>query len=366
MKMNRQRMLNSGSFRRGFTLIELLVVIAIIAILVALLLPAVQQAREAARRSQCKNNLKQIALALHNHVDTHGSFPPGYVCYDENANRYKVGGWQDDVNEIGFSWLPMLLPFVEEFGRWTHVTNCHNEWLDSGTSNPCDHCESQDDLGNVGRESMAFIQCPSNPRVRKMFGGAISLEALGKGNYAASWGSGNMLSWESNTTAGAFGCYFVPQEKITRSLGGSGDRFQQRKGSTPADISDGMSNTIAISEVISTDGTSTASSSPDIRGVWFSPGMGASIFTGARTPNSQLADVIPACDTTIPDTSRPYLKCTSNNSTPDVFAAARSHHTGGVQAAMCDGSVRFVSDNISNIIWSGLNTRGNNEVISEF
>ena len=102
------------SKRAGFTLIELLVVIAIIAVLIALLLPAVQQAREAARRSQCKNNLKQYGLALHNHIETYGTFPPGYVCYDETSNKFKVGGWQDGVNELGFNWKCQLLPFLED------------------------------------------------------------------------------------------------------------------------------------------------------------------------------------------------------------------------------------------------------------
>ncbi|MFG0295400.1 MAG: DUF1559 domain-containing protein, partial [Maioricimonas sp. JB045] len=97
------------SRRRGFTLIELLVVIAIIAILVALLLPAVQQAREAARRSQCKNNLKQIGLALHNYHDTHGSFPPGYIA------RY-VSATDPASAETGpgFAWGTMILPFLDQ------------------------------------------------------------------------------------------------------------------------------------------------------------------------------------------------------------------------------------------------------------
>jgi len=361
-----QLSMTSEQQRRGFTLIELLVVIAIIAILIALLLPAVQQAREAARRTQCKNNLKQIGLALHNHLDTHGAFPPGYVCYDETSNRYKVGGWQDNVNEIGFAWMPMLLPFVEETGRWNQISQCNQNRLNSHTHNPCDDCEYHAALGNIGREPLKFMQCPSNPQVRKLFNG-ISLESLAKGNYAASWGSGNMLSWESIQTAGAFGCLFLKQDKIVTGLGGSGDRFQQRNGTTAGDFVDGMSNTVAVSEVIATDGLSSGATSPDIRGVWMNPGMGASIFSADRNPNARVPDVIPSCDTTIPATQSPFLNCTSNNSDENVYAAARSYHTGGVNACMADGSVRFISENIDNEnIWKPLNTRQNGETIGEF
>lgn len=352
--------------RRGFTLIELLVVIAIIAILIALLLPAVQQAREAARRTQCKNNLKQIGLALHNHLDTHGSFPPGYVSYDETGNKFRVGGWQSGVNEIGFSWLPMLLPFVEEAARWQQVSECNQRRLNDHTHNPSDDCEFHASLGNIGREPLKFMLCPSNPQTSKLFSG-ISLESLAKGNYAASWGSGNMLGWESTATAGAFGNYYVNQNKIVISLGGSGDRFQQGKGTKAGDFVDGMSNTVAVAEVISTDGFSTGGTSPDIRGVWFNPGMGASIFTAARNPNSQEPDIIPSCDTNIPATFRPRLECVSNDTTPDVFAATRSYHTGGVNALLADGSVRFISENIDNAgVWRPLNTRMNGETIGEF
>ncbi len=349
--------------RQAFTLIELLVVIAIIAILVALLLPAVQQAREAARRSQCKNNLKQIGLALHNHMDTYGSFPPGYVCYDETSQRFRTGGWQDDDrNEIGFSWLPMLFPFMEEPARWDQIDACNRD-RGTGTHNPSDHCEAVGGaVGNIGREPLVFHTCPSNPKIRKQFGGKIGLEALAKGNYAASWGSGDMLSWESNSTKGAFGCVHIPQAKVDAS----GDRFQQSQGVRSSDITDGMSNTVAVSEVIATDGATTATSSNDIRGVWINPGMGATIFTGARNPNSPLEDILAACDTAIPATERPFLKCTEARTSSALFAAARSYHAGGVNAAMCDGSVRFFSENISDVIWAGVNTARNGETLGEF
>jgi len=169
MKNNLKRNLSIAPRQRtsGFTLIELLVVIAIIAVLVALLLPAVQQAREAARRSSCKNNLKQIGLALHNHLDTHGSFPPGYVCYDEAGNRFQTGGWQHNQNEFGFSWLPMLLPFMEDTARWELVTACNDDRLNDHTHNPADHCEAI--TGNIGSDPLVWNQCPSNPRLRKVF-----------------------------------------------------------------------------------------------------------------------------------------------------------------------------------------------------
>ncbi|MCA9089676.1 MAG: DUF1559 domain-containing protein [Planctomycetaceae bacterium] len=105
-----------SSLRPGFTLIELLVVIAIIAILIALLLPAVQQAREAARRSQCKNNLKQLGLALHNYHDTFNTFPPGGVSALANSNCNPTGG-SEPANQ-GAPWTVLVLPYVDEAPRY--------------------------------------------------------------------------------------------------------------------------------------------------------------------------------------------------------------------------------------------------------
>lgn len=355
-------------WRRGFTLIELLVVIAIIAILIALLLPAVQQAREAARRSQCKNNLKQYGLALHNHLDTHGAFPPGYVCYDESGNRFQTGGWQNGQNEFGFHWLVMILPYMEQPGLWDQVKACGDNIRGNSTTNPWDHCEylAPD---HIGRNRLpVFNHCPSAPTDNSYYSdGSYGLESLAKGNnYAASWGSGNMLSWESRSTRGAFGCYFTTQDKISIPSGGSGDHFQQDKGATDSDFVDGMSNTVAISEIVGTDGFS-GGVSVDIRGVWFSPAMGATIFTAYNNPNARVADVLAGCDSTIPTDAFPYLTCTEERTTADVYAAARSYHTGGVNALMADGAVRFISDNVDNAgIWRPLNTIRYGETIGEF
>lgn len=348
--------------RAGFTLVELLVVIAIIGVLVSLLLPAVQAAREAARRMQCQNNLKQFGLAMHNHMDTHGSFPPGYVCYDESGNRYKTGGWQHGQNELGWHWLPMLFPYMEQQAMWERIKECEDNRKNEHTQNPCDDCEYHAP-NHTGRDQLGpFARCPSATNVDVQFSdGSYGLEALAKGsNYAVSWGSGNMLSWETTKTRGAFGTFYTPQEQIVISLGGSGDRFQNKRGMLAEDFTDGMSNTLAMSEILSTDTTT------DIRGVWMSPAMGATVFSAYLSPNSKEKDVLAACDEAFPDNQNPNLACTEERSTADVYAAARSHHPGGVSALLADGSVRYVAETIDRVnVWQAMATAQNGEVVSE-
>ncbi|QDS96468.1 hypothetical protein FF011L_52790 [Roseimaritima multifibrata] len=352
---------NAGR-RPAFTLVELLVVIAIIGVLVGLLLPAVQAAREAARRMQCQNNMKQLGLAMQNHMDVHGSFPPGYLCYDESGNRYKTGGWQHGQNELGWHWLPMLFPFMEQPAMWDRIKSCEAARADEHTQNPCDDCEWQAP-NHTGRDQLPeFARCPTALNSEVQFtDGSYGLEAVAKGsNYAVSWGSGNMLSWESNQTRGAFGTYYTTQEKIVKSLGGSGDRFQNKNGMGSQDFVDGMSNTIALSEVLSTD------TKTDIRGVWMSPAMGATIFSAFLSPNSKENDVIAACDESFVSKAGPNLICTEERATADVYAAARSLHPSGVNTLRADGSVHFVSETIDRVnVWHALATAQGGEAISE-
>ena len=353
------------AYRTGFTLVELLVVIAIIGVLVGLLLPAVQAAREAARRMSCQNNMKQFGLAMHNHMAVFQAFPPGSVNYDESGNRYKTGGWQHGQNEMGWHWLPMLFPYMEQSGMWDRVRNCEEDRSTSHTMNPCDHCESMDSNDNLGRERLpGFDNCPSAPTDNTQFSdGSYGLESLAKGNnYAACWGSGDMLSWEESETRGAFGTYYVNQDKIVTTVGSVtsvGDRFQNRNGMRSRDFVDGLSNTMAMSEVIS------AGSSKDIRGTWMSPAMGATIFSAYFNPNSAEKDVLAACDEDIADDAKPRLACLEERDTAGIYAAARSYHVGGVNVLIADGSVRFFSDSVDNInIWRPLSTSQNHEVIA--
>lgn len=358
----------SGStnlMRRAFTLIELLVVIAIIAILVALLLPAVQQAREAARRTSCKNNMKQLGTALHNHLDTHGAFPPGYVCFDDDAtDRYRTGGWQTGINKLGFNWVCNLLPYMEEGARYDQISACNDDMLGDPTdetANPADHCEAIASFGNVGREQLKFLICPSHPKIRENFSnGAYGLEALAKGTYAASWGTGNMLSWENNATRGAFGCYRVAEKEVAPYLGGGGDGFQARKGNDDADFTDGMSNTVLLSELRVVD------DSTDLRGTWMNPGMGATIFSAAHEPNSRVNDIIASCDTNMDTDDIMYCGSTEITDNETVTASARSYHQGGVNVTLGDASVRFVSENIDLGVWHALNTLSAGEVVGEY
>jgi len=363
---NESSFVPSRTKRVGFTLVELLVVIAIIGVLVGLLLPAVQAAREAARRMQCQNNMKQFGLAMHNHMSAFGAFPPGSVNYDEAGNRFKTGGWQHGQNEMGWHWLAMLFPYIEQPAMWELVQRCEDESANSHTSNPCDHCEWSAASGHLGREQLpSFDQCPSAPLVTGQFSdGSYGLEALAKGNnYAACWGSGDMLSWESDVTRGAFGTYYVDQTKIITYAGGvvsAGDRFQNRNGMKSRDFLDGLSNTMCMSEIIN------ANSTTDIRGVWMSPAMGATIFSAFLNPNSVEMDVLAACGDDIVDNRLPRLACLEVRDTAAIFAAARSHHTGGVNVLMADGAVRFVTDSVDNLrIWRPMSTAQNKEIIPE-
>ena len=318
--------------RRGFTLIELLVVIAIIAILVALLLPAVQQAREAARRTQCKSHLKQIGIALHNYHETHRTFPPFLIHRTGNPSRIA------DLDK-GANWLVFLLPYVDQ-------APLYNQWdLNVPASQ------------NPGRsEELPIFKCPTDPQ--------------SSGNFCSYAGGG----WaRGNYGMNISPCHFGVGSGGSNSLGGiGGDNHVVRM----RDVTDGSSNTVAVDELRA------GLNEHDLRGSWAMPGLSAgtaAMFNDASAPNNRepYSDDMENCIVSglAGDGSR-GMGCFDSNNTGQM--AARSMHTGGLQLLMVDGSVRFVSENINfkrtqvgcgsapRGVWQAIHTRGGSEAVGEF
>jgi prepilin-type N-terminal cleavage/methylation domain-containing protein/prepilin-type processing-associated H-X9-DG protein len=365
----------SAGIDLGFTLVELLVVIAIIGILVALLLPAIQASREAARRTECANKIKQIALALHNHHASHNSLPPGVP---QCNNRTWHQGGSDQCQ--GPVWTLNILAELEEPTLAQYVLDgmevCTN------VSDDLEHAAPNGDADprNVSRFTPRAFICPSAEPMSA--GNRIDSfdhdDYTSKGNYAACWGSGHYLDFdprvpvppEIEAKRGAFGIVMVP--------GWEGRTVQPRAhgkwkmglgiGTKFAQITDGSSNTLMVSEVVGVD------SSLDGRGGWVLQSMGSSNFSAKWEPNAQGDGIDPETNESLPKHDRigicdargiqaaDPLFCTTRRQDGQVWAAARSRHPGGVNAAMCDASVRFVTDGIDLRTWRALATRDGGEV----
>lgn len=308
--------------RRGFTLIELLVVIAIIAVLIALLLPAVQQAREAARRSQCKNNLKQMGLAMHNYSGIHGMFPIG----SNQHNHTGIGA--GDRGFIG--WAIGILPFVEQKNLYDRYN--HNADSLSSTNE------------EVRESSIPVYNCPSDPNIGKLLTpvtGACCDRVFATSSYRG-------VSGRSDGSAYYDDARHFPIDSVNKGMltaigdGVSPTRF--------ADIIDGTSNTLLIGEgqtrTTPTRGTFWAHT-------YTSYALG-SITIGYPVPSFGITD---------------YATCENTANTLGVSTDAckrffGSMHTGGVQFARSDGSVTFVSKSIDLVVLGGLATVGGGEVVS--
>ena len=318
--------------RRGFTLIELLVVIAIIAILVAILLPAVQQAREAARRTQCKNNLKQIGLALQNYAST-------YVEVLPNAGNSLAGGYPDD-----FSPLAKLLPYADQANL--------SELIDF--SQKLGHPAFQplpDQMIPVAKTVIPMYLCPSDPAEVVNLDGIQNLYEYAGCNYAGNQGDGV----DDGTN---------PIHPINP---GNGVMWCSAKV-LMRDVTDGMSNTIAFGESTrGPGGPDVAGTDNDVRkyrvrGTW-------SVIDGpppyanveATRLNAWLRGVIPAGPV-----MNGYL--TPNSEVPDgvvgssKLTAMRSYHAGGAQTVLLDGSVRFINDSVDQNAYRAAWTRSGSEL----
>jgi prepilin-type N-terminal cleavage/methylation domain-containing protein len=323
---------------KGFTLVELLVVIAIIGVLVALLLPAVQSAREAARRMSCTNKIKQLTLALHNYESNHLCFPPGTI--NESANPDDPNG-RNGAGPIGIGapWICMILPFIEQPGLYANYMKIVRErpevvdWFGNATyaATPC------------GDKQLAVMMCPSHPPTNEVLQNGTGMEHLARGNMCANYGKGG------------YGVQFCQDPLI-------GGLFATNLKIAPRDVTDGLANTLAISELKFRVGGAATVSSEDTRGTWTYGVMGGNIFSAQIGPNSVAADGVWGCRTA-PAQGMP---CTQTGSPYNaLWSAARSYHPAGVQASLADGSVRFVSNNISLTVWQAMATRGGGESIND-
>lgn len=290
--------------RRGFTLIELLVVIAIIAILIALLLPAVQQAREAARRTQCKNNLKQIGLALHNYHDTVLVFPMGQTQYS-GGGAYRIGYFQP------------LFPYMDQ----ASLFNLLAAWMVANPTNQVYNFVPQNATVIPGG------MCPSDPANPRTGDEGFHV------NYLPCSGSTDQSGTFSSIPSSANGVMYAVSSTRIR------------------DLTDGTSNTIMAGEIIlSPDKT-------DRRGRIYNAYDGNVLVSTLYPPNTPVGDKELAC------TSGTYTPC---NGAGNNILSFRSMHVGGAHVVMGDGAVRFVSNNISNVIFNALGTRAGGETIGDF
>ena len=336
-------MLHRKSDRTAFTLIELLVVIAIIAILIALLIPAVQKVREAAARLDCQNRIKQLTLALHNFESTFKVYPPGTINLSPAAGAIAAG---DDPNGrngggavgIGAPWICQLLPYIEQQKLYENYKRIEREkpevvdWFGHA---------SYVNTAPIGAEMLPAMTCPSHELSREQLDNGTNMEHLARGNYAACYGKGGYgtVMTQNATIGGIFG---------------NNSKFR------PTDVRDGTSNTLAISEIKYRQRSGVGPSFQDTRGTWTYGIMGGNIFSSELGPNSTAPDKVWGCRN-MPSEGMPCVQ----TGTPYVTmsAAARSWHTGGVNASFADGSVRFVRDSIALPVWNSLGSRAGNEVV---
>ena len=326
--------------QRAFTLVELLVVIAIIGVLVALLLPAVQQAREAARRAQCKNNLNQIGRALHNYHQTFGMFPMGYLSGN--------GSSSDTSLYLGWGWSSFLLPYLDKQSMYDDL-NVGNTRLD-----PCANVVHR----RLGKTKLGVFRCPSDTgadvnnqyRLQKLGGSCSDSDVeMATSNYLGCLGT-KFIGFNSKP---------VP--------GDTGNGIFRRVSSTRiADVTDGTSFTIAVGE---REAGRSISNVPPFHtgGLW----VGKSPYNGSnQNPDEQRDSLVMTTQHAEGAESRRINGFNSK--------AYSSLHDGGAQFLFADGSVRFLSENVNSRphnngspptafgVWQKLGSINDGQIVGEF
>lgn len=315
---------SARSSRQAFTLIELLVVIAIIAVLIALLLPAVQQAREAARRTECKNKVKQIGLALHNYHDTIGRFP------------------YSSTQGLGHTWNEFIFPYIDNAPLYNKI-NFNVAAADNATGSPTNFAL----LNNM---KFPYQACPSNP-----FSGGTS--TVGGGTFyadgaATNWSIGIMsyavmagpcqLNWTPQADcpqAYPSMCGLVGTKNYTNNPSEAPGMFAQAGtvSTSIRDVTDGTSNTIMVGE--------RKGETNQYQGLFSGNFQGVATGVKINSPNAQLTNATGAYATN---------------------HGMGSYHVGGAHALMGDGAVRFLSNNIDMVTFNSLGGKSEGNVVGDF
>lgn len=342
----------SKRVKRGFTLIELLVVIAIIAILIALLLPAVQQAREAARRSQCKNNLKQIGLAIHNYHEVGGAFPAGVI----NTNYTGTASNQ-------LAWSTLILPHLDQAPLYNRFLT--EAPLENATNAP------------LAQEILTAYRCPSDTGPDQIAGNTIAL--YGTSNYVGNYGVGSPSDpLACNVAAGN-----LPD--FCQGIFGQNTKVRFR------DLKDGSSNVIFVGErkmgrtcgmfvdtvTVSAGGSTLAGHAGNFCSVW--AGIDAdtdfAMIVGSVSPGTPVKATYPGQNPNNMPGITIKINAKTDGATNSVGTALvqddttfgfNSYHTGGAHFLIGDGTVKFITENIDETTYQSIAIRSDGATVANF
>lgn len=355
------------SVKSGFSVIELLIVVFVIGVLVALLLPAVQSARETARRTQCKSHLKQLGIAMHNYHESHSALPPGTVTKFLSVNEafdtlVQNFGYLNAENQSAETpWVFQLLPYLDQssaYGQFDFSAGVFG-YVDL---KPPHLVSGLNANRSVLTLELPLLRCPSDSDrtfqydVNEILGAHVGLPVVDcpRGNYAVNWGNSN---WAQNSDLDGDG----HADNGVKFLGAP---FSRGRSSRFRDITDGLDQSVLIGEVSQGSGL-------DLRGAYLTPFPGGSLYMSRYTPNGNKdfygrvlgGDMLPfsgMCDSEV------SLPCSVSLPVSTSFAGSRSGHRVGVHVLKASGGVQFVSNEIDNSVWKDVHSTNGNEVIDFF